>query len=299
MAQNFTVIFMGTPLFAAHCLDALAKDSAFEILLAVSQPDKPVGRDREIISTPVKRMALDLGIPVFQPDRVNAELPAYLEKHAIKRPDFLVVVAYGNILSQDILNLPKIAPVNMHASLLPRWRGASPIEHAILAGDTVTGISIQRMVKALDAGPVLAEEATNIGPEETAVELRGRLMGMASRLLPRTLAQPLDEKPQDEIQATFCGKLSREDGVVDPSAMTAEEIDRKVRALMPWPGVTCTVEGQQLKLLQTSLSPSHAAYPLRCKDGTTLHLLSVQPPNKRAMSGKDWRNGLRNKKEGK
>jgi methionyl-tRNA formyltransferase len=189
--------------------------------------------------------------------------------------------------------------VNVHASLLPRWRGASPIEHAILGGDTMTGISIQRMVLELDAGPVLREETTAIGHEETAVELRTRLMKIASRLLPETLANPLSQTAQDNAKATFCGKLSREDGVVDTTSMTAEEIHRTVRALIPWPGVTCTVEGQTLKLLHTSLSPHPDSYPLICKNNTTLHLVSVQQPGKRAMSGKDFGNGLRNRAHGK
>jgi methionyl-tRNA formyltransferase len=299
MSARRTIIFLGTPVFAAECLAALARDPRFEVLLAVSQPDKPVGRKQELMPTPVKAKALELGIPVFQPQSANKELIGYLNDHGIARPDFLAVVAYGKILNQAILDLPLIAPVNVHASLLPRWRGASPIEHAILGGDTETGLAIQRMVLELDAGPVLAEERTLIDPEETAVALRERLMHMAARLLPQTLAHPLTETPQDAGKATFCGKLSREDGMVNPSAMSAEEIHRKVRGLVPWPGVVCTVEGQSLKLLHTSLSPHATSYPLSCNNHTTLHLLSVQQPGKRAVSGKDFGNGLRNKGAGK
>jgi methionyl-tRNA formyltransferase len=299
MSSPRTLFFLGTPVFAAECLRALANDARFRVTLAISQSDKPVGREKEILPTPVRATALEHGIPVFQPENVNKELAAYMKEHGIDRPDFLVVVAYGKILSQATLDLALIAPVNVHASLLPRWRGASPIEHAILGGDTVTGISIQHMVLALDAGPVLAEERTPIDPEETSPVLRLRLQEMAARMLGDTLAAPLVETPQDDAKATFCGKLSREDGIVDPQTMTAEEIHRKVRALVPWPGVTCTVEGQTLKLLHTSLSPTSDGTPFSCKDGTVLYLRSVQPAGKRAMSGKDFGNGLRNKAEGK
>jgi methionyl-tRNA formyltransferase len=299
MSAPRSVIFMGTPAFAAECLHALAADKRFSVTLVVSQPDKPAGREKKIESTPVKSAAIEHGIPVFQPESVNKELAAYLQERGIERPDFAVVVAYGKILSQEVLDLPRIAPINVHASLLPRWRGASPIEHAILAGDTVTGISIQRMVKELDAGPILSEESLEIHPEETTVELKIRLMKLAARMLPGTLAKPLQEKPQDDTKATFCGKLSREDGIADASTMTAEEIHRKVRALVPWPGVTCAIEGQTVKLLQTSLAPSATGLPIPCKDGTILYALSVQPAGKRPMQGKDFGNGLRNMQKSK
>lgn len=292
--SRISLFFLGTPAFAASVLDTLADNPAFDIKLVISQPDKPVGRKQIVEPTPVKKSALDKGLRVFQPENINAELEEFLKNEHIPRPDFLVTAAYGKILKQHVLDIPLIAPVNVHASLLPRWRGASPIEHAVLAGDSVTGVSIQRMVLGMDEGPVLDEDRTEIGDRETALALRGRLAEMAGPLLVRTLKNPIIETPQEENQATYCGKLSREDGNVNPQEETAEEIDRKVRALVPWPGVRCMTEGQELKLLETSLSPSAVSIPLPCADGTLLHLVSVQPAGKKPMSGKDWRNGQRN-----
>lgn len=299
MPSPISLFFLGTPRFAAAVLETLAEDPAFAIPLVITQPDQPVGRKQVLTAPAVKEAALKKGLNVFQPRKINDELLPHLEREGIGRPDFLVTVAYGELLKQHVLDLPTVAPLNVHASLLPHWRGASPIEHAILAGDTRSGISVQRMVLALDAGPVVAEEAVEIGPRETSVNLRERLMNVACHLLPDVLKNPLREAAQDDAQATFCGKLSREDGKADASAMTAEDIDRRVRALVPWPGVTLMVEGQELKVLETSLVETKGSTPISCKDGSTLHLVSVQPAGKKPMAAADWRNGLRNKGEGK
>lgn len=292
MSKRFTVIFCGTPEFAVPSLKALAADPAYEVVLVVTQPDKPVGRKKELTAPPVKVAAQNLGLPVFQPEKINDELAAHMREQGIATPDFLVVVAYGAILSEATLAIPAVAPVNVHASLLPRWRGASPIEHAIMTGDRETGVTVQEMVRALDAGPILAQATLPLGPRDATPAVKERLSTLGAGLLAATLKKPLHPLPQPETGITVCRKLSREDGVVDPALQTAEDIDRKVRALNPWPGVTCTVEGREVKIIASSLSLAPHAVALPCAEGTTLFLVTVQEAGKRAMAADAWKRGI-------
>lgn len=289
--EKRSIVFCGTPDFAVPSLRALVQDKNFDVSLVITQPDRPVGRSKELTAPPVKTVALDMGIPVLQPEKLNAEFATIAA--SIDRPDFLIVVAYGQLLSQAVLEWPLIAPINVHGSLLPRWRGASPIEHAVLHGDAETGIAVQRMMKELDAGPVLGSVSTPIGERETAIQLRQRLAPMGATLLIDVLSQPLHETPQPNDGITVCRTLSREDGRADPTTMTAEHIDRMVRAFVPWPGVTTTVQGHTIKILETSLEPTAASTPLACANGTTLHLVSVQEAGKKAISGAEWARGTR------
>ncbi len=292
MPPPLSIVFCGTPDFAAPSLRALIEDPRFRVTLVVTQPDKPVGRAQVLTPPPVKVVAGKHQIPVAQPEDIasfwNQELKTNNQK-----PDFLVVVAYGQILPEELLAWPSRAAVNAHASLLPRWRGASPIAHAILAGDRETGVTIQQMVKDLDAGPILAQKKTAIGPRETAADLSGRLATMAAELLVETLTRPLSPLPQDPSQVTICRKLSRKDGEVSPAAMTAEEIDRRVRALVPWPGIRCDVYGEPVKLLVTALEPQVDPLALPCKNGTTLYVRKLQSPGGKPLSGTDWQRGRR------
>lgn len=289
--MSSSIIFCGTPSFAVPSLRALAQDPAFDVSLVITQPDRPVGRSKELQASPVKQAALKLHLPIFQPDNINHTPNTYnLTPNTF---DFLIVIAYGQILSQDILDLPSVAPINVHFSLLPRWRGASPVEHAILAGDKETGVSIQIMQHALDTGPILTVQKTPIGPQETTVQLKERLCHMGATLLIETLKQPLHPVPQPTAGITVCRKLSREDGKADPHTMTAEHIDRMVRALTPWPGVTSMVRNQELKLIETALSPTTMSLPLICAHDTVLHLVTVQPAGKKPMTGQDWLKGHR------
>ena len=302
------IIFLGTPEFACPFLQALSDESTFDVVQVITQPDKPVGRGKKLTSPPVKDLAKKLKIPVIQPLDINSDFK--LQATSYKLPaDFLVVVVYGQILSKEVLALPKIAPVNVHASLLPRWRGASPIEHSILAGDTETGITIQRMVPELDAGPILAKERTTVAPRETRITLAEKMMIIGPKRLIETLKGPIHETPQDESGVTVCKKLTREMGIVDPEIMTAEEIDRRVRALVPWPGVVIdnlchaersesaderrrsTQQGEQIKLIETSLEPDSNALPIRCAKDTTLYILKLQAPTKKVMTGAEWGRG--------
>lgn len=291
MSDKYSVIFCGTPEFAVPSLEALLSDPAFDVTLVVTREDKPQGRKQILTPPPVKVTAEQAGVPVFQPAKFNKELPAYMEQHGIAQPDFLVVVAYGAILSKESLAIPRIAPINVHGSLLPRWRGASPIEHAILHGDTETGVTVQIMAQELDAGDMLSFSAISIDPRATAVHLRELLSRLGAELLSETLKSPLKPFPQPRDGITFCTKLSKDDGKADPTTMTAEEIDRRVRALNPWPSVTVQLEGYAVKLLETSLHPTKDTAPLPCAKDTTLHLVSVQPAGKKPMTGAAWANG--------
>ncbi|MDD4628812.1 MAG: methionyl-tRNA formyltransferase, partial [Candidatus Peribacteraceae bacterium] len=264
-------------------------DPAFSVKLVITQPDKPVGRKQVLIPPPVKVLAGKRGIRVWQPQNINEEAKSY--KLMATSCDFLVVVAYGQILSKEILALPHIAPVNLHPSLLPRWRGASPIHHALLARDKETGVTIQKMAEALDAGPILAQEHLPLSMTETYEHLRQVLAEKGAALLVRTLKSPLQPIPQDAGTVTVCSKLTRKDGEAAPSIMTAEEIDRKVRALTPWPGVTGAINNEMVKFLKTSLTQAPESLPLSCADGTTLFVTELQPPGKKPMSGAAWARG--------
>lgn len=285
-----TIVFCGTPAFACPSLQALFDDPAFTVTHVITQPDKPVGRKQEITPPPVKLLADKLGIPVLQPKDINQNLKP--ETYNLV-PDFLVVVAYGQILSKELLAWPKIAPTNVHASLLPRFRGASPIHHAILQGEKETGVTIQRMAEKLDTGPILAQEKLNIDSRETFRTLHDKLSALGAELLIQTLKKPLKEVPQNEAEATFCSKLTRERGVVDPKTMTAQEIDRHVRALVPWPGVKVMMKGKEVKLLATSLTPHPDAFDLSCAKETTLFVLKMQSSGKKVLTGKEWERGNR------
>lgn len=286
----FHIVFCGTPLFAVPALHALTEDPSFIMDLVITQPDRKQGRRHVITKPPVKIAAEKLGLPVFQPTHINHELTA-LRSRLVARPDFLIVVAYGQILSKDTLASPTIAPINLHASLLPRWRGASPIEHAILAGDQETGVTVQSMVEELDAGPILAQERLPIGPEETTEDLRKRLAELGAWLLVQTLKTPLCPIEQPLTGITLCHKLTRNAGMIDPKKMTAVEFDRYVRALTQEPGVHCTINGFPLRILQTALCPSTETFPLSCAEGTTVYLAKVQPPGKKDMAGSAWLRG--------
>ena len=281
---KYSVIFCGTPDFAVPALKALIDHPDFIVDLVITQPDKPVGRSQTITPPPVKIAAKETSIPVIQPEDINKEFPKGTEA------DFIITVAYGQILDDEILKLPKIAPVNIHASLLPRWRGASPIQHTILEDET-GGVTIQKMVKKLDRGPVLAQKEIKLDERETSTTLHDKLSVIGADLLIETLKSTLKPKDQDESKAVSCKKLTRKDGKVDPKKMTAREIDRHVRALVPWPGVRCTLNGHELKLIETSLTETKGSIQLTCKDDTILHIVSLQPPGKRIMTGEQWECG--------
>lgn len=289
MSARSRVIFLGSSSFAVPALRALVSDDAFDVRLVITQPDKPVGRKQILTPPPVKITAEEAGIPVAQPASLNKELE--MLKQVYERPDFLVVVSYGQILSQEVLDWANVAPVNVHASLLPELRGASPLQHAILQGKAESGVTVQRMVKELDAGPVLSKRVITLSPRETFTTLHNKLALLGAELITDTLKHPHDPQEQNTSEATFCGKLKKEDGYVDPTTMNAVTIDRMIRALTPWPGVTWN----DTKLLESSLVNTEDAYELPCAEGTVLYITKIQPASKKPMTGKAYHQGRSSK----
>jgi methionyl-tRNA formyltransferase len=222
-------------------------EAGHEVALVVTQPDRP-GHRMKMTPPPVKKAAIELGLPVYQPERIRDPAPA--ERLRDVAPELMVVVAYGQIIPRPVLEIPLHGVLNVHASLLPRWRGASPVAHAILAGDEVTGVTIMRMDEQLDHGPVLAAREVAIGAGEDAGALTRRLAEVGAALLVETISRlgAIEPVPQDESRATLAPRLRREDGELEWSA-PAEEIDRRVRALQPWPGVTLPTKRGRVKVL--------------------------------------------------
>jgi methionyl-tRNA formyltransferase len=254
--MSIRVVFMGTPDFAVPTLEALLDVPDMEVAGVVTQPDRPAGRGKTLRQSPVKQLALKAGLPVFQPAKLRGE--EVLTQLANWQPDFHVVAAYGQILRQNMLDLPTHGSINVHASLLPRWRGAAPIQAAILAGDTETGVTIMQMDAGLDTGPILKKsDPVRIQPDETGQSLHDKLAELGGPLLVETLRGVLSReiKPQiqDETQATYANRIDKSEGQIVWSE-SAEAIDRRVRAFTPWPGTFTYLDGDLLKI--------HAGKPL-------------------------------------
>ncbi|WP_448574770.1 methionyl-tRNA formyltransferase [Thermomicrobium sp.] len=305
MESKLRLVFFGTPEFAVPALRTLAAQSDFAVVLVVTQPDRPAGRGRGLQPPPVKVHAQELGLPCWQPETLRtAEAQARL---AAVAPMLAVVVAYGKIIPASMLSVPRYGFLNVHPSLLPRYRGASPIQAALLNGDAITGISFIVMTAELDAGPILRQFAIPIAPDDTGATLGTRLAEIAAELLPDTirdwLADRLVPVPQDEREATYTPPLTKADGRVDWSE-PAERIERKIRALQPWPCAWTTVSGRRLILLRARLLETEIDLAPGCLSVTSttvlvgtgtrpLALETVQPEGKRAMSALDWWRGAR------
>jgi methionyl-tRNA formyltransferase len=301
--MSMRIVFMGSPDFAVPTLRRLAE--TYPVTGVVTQPDRPAGRGRVLTPPPVKVLAQELGLDIIQPEKLREpEAQARLQDWA---PDLIVVAAFGQILRKSVLELPRFGCVNVHASLLPRWRGAAPIHAAILHGDHETGATIMVMDPGIDTGPMLAQRAMPIQPDDTAASLSTRLSEAGADLLIETLPGYLRgeivPQPQDEGLATYAPMLRKEEGLLD-FTQPAEELERRVRAFSPWPGAFFDWQGQPLKV--------HRAHVLFCAGSNTagqrtvqeglpavgtghgcLVLDEVQPPGKRAMSGRDFLRGTR------
>jgi methionyl-tRNA formyltransferase len=285
---------MGTPDFAVPSLQALLADPAYRVVGVVTQPDREAGRGRARQASPVKQVALAAGLPILQPERLRD--PAAFAELAALAPELIVVAAYGQILRPEVLNLPRFGCINVHASLLPRWRGAAPIAAAILAGDTITGVTIMLMDPGMDTGPILAQQTEPIRPDDTAATLGARLARVGADLLMRTLpdylAGRIRPQPQPEEGVTVCRPLTKEQGRMDWT-LPATTLARMVRAYDPWPGTYTTWGGHLLKILAATTAPG-AAPPgrvLAWDDGAAvgtgeglLVLQAVQPAGGRRMS---------------
>jgi len=297
------VLFMGTPHFALPTLEALHE--AHEVIGVVTRPDKPAGRGQRLRPPPVKQWALAHGLEVLQPPRLSE--PRVLATLRGLKPEVIVVAAYGQILPSEVLNLPPAGCLNVHASLLPKHRGAAPIPAAILAGDRVTGVTIMLMDEGLDTGPILAQRACPITPQDTTASLTEKLAQMGADLLtetlPRWLAGHITPLPQDEAQASYCPLISKGDGLID-WMLPAEEIWRRVRAYNPWPSAYTFWKGRLLKIWRARPLPEETTgepgtvldTPLgpAISTGKGLLLLEeVQLAGKRAMPAAEFVRGQR------
>ncbi len=252
------VVFMGTPEFAVPSLRALLEASDFEVVAVITQPDRPAGRGNHLRQSAIKQVATAQDIEVFQPEKLRGEV--VLAKLASWQPDFHVVAAYGQILRPTVLDLPTYGSINVHASLLPRWRGAAPIQYAIFAGDEVTGITIMQMGPGLDDGPIFSQQSVPIASDETGESLHDKLASIAGPLLVETLrgivSGTLEPQSQDDTLATQAPSIKKEAGLLDWT-QPATQIDRHVRASYPWPG-TCTYwDGKLLKLIAGHVVPAN------------------------------------------
>lgn len=235
-APQVSVVFMGTPAFAATALAALISES-YHLVGVVTQPDRRVGRGQELTPSAVKKLALEHKLPIFQPEKLDA---AAIQTIANWKPDVIVVTAYGRILPKAVLDLPGFSCINIHASLLPRWRGASPVANALIAGDTTTGVTLMELNAGMDTGDIIAEERIAIGPDERAPELLERLGRLGAelliRVLPLWITRSIAARPQPEEGITLCQLIEREDGRIFWNE-NAEDIYNRFRGLSPWPGL--------------------------------------------------------------
>jgi methionyl-tRNA formyltransferase len=293
------LVFMGTPEFAVPTLQALA--SNHDVAAVITQPDRPAGRGRQLGQPPVKQAALELRLEVHQPLKIRT--PEFHEFLGELQAEAFVVVGYGRILPQSIIDLPPRGIVNVHASLLPKYRGAAPIQWAVAQGETHTGVTTMRIDAGLDTGDILLRSETAIGPEETAVELSPRLASMGADLLLETLKTNPISSPQDHAQATYAPVLKKEDGLIDWSE-PADKIHNRVRGFQPWPGCYTSFRGQLLRVWRTrpagavdavpgSLHPSRNRLIATCGSGSGLELLEVQMQGRKRVDAAGFLNGQR------
>lgn len=292
------IVFAGTSEFGIPTLEKL-KD---QLVLIITQPDKPAGRDKKLTPPPIKLWAEKHGLPIEQPDQIKS-----LEtRFRTLEPDLLLVAAYGQIIPSDILNIPKFGSINIHGSLLPKYRGASPIQTALLNGDKESGITLLKMDEKMDHGPIIAKQALVISADDTFTTLYKKLSLLASELTPRVLTDWLEGKinptEQDHSRATFTKLLTRSDGKIDWSRPAAE-IHNQIRALNPEPGTWTTLSGKTVKILETEILSDHKIElpgKLYVTDGKLavktldngLIIKKIKPEGKNEMSGRDFANGL-------
>ena len=303
--MRMRIVFLGTPAFAERILSALYASAACD-LLVVTQPDRPVGRKAVLTAPPVKTFAVEHGLNVLQYENIVSDGGAASLRSF--SPDFLVTAAYGQKLSREILDIPRLEPLNVHASLLPRYRGASPIQGCILNGDTETGVSIMRMVERMDAGAVFAQGRTAVGDNETADMLSERLAAIGAALLLLTIDDIMNGRAaameQDESQKTVCRKLTRESGRILFASMGMRQIHNTVRGLTPWPGAYAMLNDAPLKILETKpaeINPCSHRQPgelflsegclyAACLDGA-LRLDAIQAVGGKRMPGAEYARG--------
>lgn len=303
--------FFGTPHFACVGLQALLENDAFEVAVVVTQPDRPAGRGGKVVSSPVKELAMAHGVPVLQPSSIRRELDQWLPQLAQFGPlDVGVVIAFGQILPLAVLQYPRAGCINVHASLLPRWRGAAPIQRALLAGDPVTGVGLMQMEEGLDTGPVFVQQETAISDNDTAGTLHDRLATIGASLLlhhlPEIVQGQRTATPQPSEGVTYAHKLTNEEAQIDWSR-GADEIDRLVRALSPVPGAFTFIHNERLKIRAGTVHESGStvsgaevgtlsviddALVVQCGRGV-YQVREIQPAGKRVMRADEFVHGVR------
>jgi methionyl-tRNA formyltransferase len=297
------LVFCGTPLFAVPTLEKLVA-AGFRVKLVATQPDRPSGRGMQLAASPVKQTALVLDLPIVQPEKIknNDEFRAQLESIA---PEAIIVVGYGRIIPQWMIDLPKLGNLNLHASQLPKYRGAAPIQWAIATGESVTGVTTMRIDAGLDTGDILLQSEERILPEDTALTLAPRLAQMGAELMIATLAGlkngTIAPRPQDDTKATLAPILKREDGLIDFSRSAVDAWNR-LRGFQPWPGAFTSFRGKMLHIhaavpvTKVSIAPAHFAIDndrllLGFAHGTALEVQELQVEGKKRMSAHDFING--------
>lgn len=298
------IVFMGTPDFAVPSLERLIADR-HELAAVYTQPDKPQNRGMKLLAPPVKRVAQVHNIPVLQPEKLRQE--GVLEELAAFAPELIVVVAYGKLLPRELIELPKLGCINVHSSLLPKYRGAAPINWAVINGEAETGVTIMDIAEALDAGDIIAQSRTPIDPNETVETLHDRLALMGAGLLSETVVAlqngTAKRTPQDDSLSTYAPMLSRELSPIDWSR-SAKAIHNQVRGLTPWPATTMELQGQTFKVFAaeetgertgkdagTCLGSDKRGFLMACGDGQVLRITEVQAPGKRRMAAVDYLRG--------
>ena len=306
MSEQTSIVFLGTPEFSTSFLEQLAQDDRFKILAVITQQDQPQGRKKILTPPPIKLTAQKHHLEIYQPPKLNKD-SELLEKLKQLKPDFLLVIAYGQILSNEVLNIPEIKPINVHGSILPKYRGASPIEQSLLNGDTKTGLSIMEMVKEMDAGAVYTVIESPIDEHDTNQTLRNKLATLGSAKLPEILLSiknnQLLSHPQNEQEATFCHKITRLDGLINPIEQSATEIYNRWRAFNPWPGIFMSIGDKQMKFLNIQISTTNNISSgrflidgnrlyLGCKTNS-LEILEIQVEGKTPQTVKSFLSGNR------
>ncbi len=300
--QEIRTVFMGTPEFALPTLEGLIA-AGVDLCAVYTQPDRPKGRGKKLTPPPVKELARQHGIPVHQPARLRD--PAAVEQLRTLAPDLIVVVAYGQILPKSVLDIPRYGCINVHASLLPRYRGAAPINRAVIDGEAMTGVTTMYMDVGLDTGDMLVKLSLPIGPQETAGQLHGRLAVLGREAMEETLrrlcAGTLERIPQDDEQSNYAPMLKKEEGRIDWS-QSAEQIHNQVRGLDPWPGAYSVLNGETLKMAGTTPEPDDGAAPgtiveasakgvcIACGQGV-LRVRELQLPGKKRLAAADFLRG--------
>ena len=304
MIQSLNLVFCGTPQFAVPTLDRLV-DAEFHVHLVVTQPDRPKGRGLELVSSPIKHRALQLRLPIAQPESIKNNDDFRAQLTALK-PDAIVVVGYGRIIPQWMLDLPPLGNINLHASLLPKYRGAAPIQWAIAQGETITGVTTMKIDAGLDTGDILRQQEVAIAPDDTAETLAVKLKAVGAKLTVETLrglqTGSIHPRKQDQTQATLAPILRKEDGLLDFSRPAAEILNR-MRGFQPWPGAYSKFRGKNLQVWNAAafdrtvpsseLKTEGNRLFVGCGRGTAIELLELQLEGKKRTSAEDFLRGYR------